>query len=146
MDYKYKKILVAVDGSETSEKAFDRAVQIAKRDDAEIFIAHVIDTRHDSQIKPYIDLDELSKQSKKHGIEMLNDYEQIAKDAGVLNTKKVIKFGSPKEILLEKIIPEEKINLVILGATGINAIERVLVGSVAENIFRYANCDVLAIR
>lgn len=146
MDYRYKKILIALDGSKMSKKAFDRAIDITKRDDAKLFLTHVVDKKHYSAMKPYINMDDLLVQSKKVSLKMLDNYEKIAKEMGVSNTKKIIEFGSPKEIILDKIIPKEKIDLVILGVTGINAAERILIGSVSENIFRYANCDVLVIK
>ena len=37
-------------------------------------------------------------------------------------------------------------DLIICGATGLNAVERFLIGSVSENIVRSAKCDVLVIR
>ncbi len=142
----YKKILVPVDGSELSKEAFNRAVYIAKRDEAKLVLTHIIDTKYDSAIKPYLDIDQIYKSSKESTEKMINNYEQMAKKADFYNLKTLIKVGSPKEIILEKIIPEENIDLVVLGATGISAIERVLVGSVSEGVFRYANCDVLVER
>jgi nucleotide-binding universal stress UspA family protein len=40
----YKNILVAVDGSEQSKKAFDEAINIAKRNKGKLTLATVIDT------------------------------------------------------------------------------------------------------
>ena len=41
----YKNILIAVDGSSEAEWAFNKAVDVAKRNDAKLTIVHVIDTR-----------------------------------------------------------------------------------------------------
>lgn len=41
----YKNILIAVDGSNEAEWAFNKAVDVAKRNDAKLTIVHVIDTR-----------------------------------------------------------------------------------------------------
>ena len=41
----YKNILIAVDGSDEAEWAFNKAVDVAKRNDAKLTIVHVIDTR-----------------------------------------------------------------------------------------------------
>ncbi|WP_277610861.1 universal stress protein [Latilactobacillus curvatus] len=38
----YKKILVGVDGSDLANKAFMEAVEVAKRNDAELYVAHII--------------------------------------------------------------------------------------------------------
>ncbi|MDX1770039.1 MAG: universal stress protein, partial [Planococcaceae bacterium] len=45
MSITYKHILVAVDGSKEAEWAFKNSVAIAKRNDATLNLANVIDTR-----------------------------------------------------------------------------------------------------
>lgn len=37
-------------------------------------------------------------------------------------------------------------DLIVLGATGLNAVERLLIGSVTEYVTRTADCDVIVIR
>lgn len=39
-----------------------------------------------------------------------------------------------------------KADLIICGATGMNTVERFLIGSVSESITRHASCDVLVVR
>lgn len=146
MGFEYKNVLIAVDGSDLSKKAFDRAVHIANRDNARLVLTHIIDTKHDSAIKPYLDVDQIAENSKKEAVELLNNFEDKANKSNFSNIKKVIKVGSPRRIILEEIIPDEKIDLVILGATGVSAIERILIGSVSEGVFRYSPCDVLVVR
>ena len=41
----YKNVMVAVDGSKTSEVAFKKAVDIVKRNKGTLFVAHIVDTR-----------------------------------------------------------------------------------------------------
>ncbi|MEL5941041.1 universal stress protein, partial [Tetragenococcus halophilus] len=38
------------------------------------------------------------------------------------------------------------VDLIILGATGLNAVERLFIGSVSEYVTRNASCDVLIVR
>src|SRR5690625_5480542 len=45
MNLEYENIIVAVDGSEASEKAFKKSVEIAKRNNAKLILTHVIDSR-----------------------------------------------------------------------------------------------------
>ncbi|HHQ0107144.1 TPA: universal stress protein, partial [Listeria monocytogenes] len=37
-------------------------------------------------------------------------------------------------------------DLIMCGATGLNAVERLLIGSVSEYIIRHSPCDVLVVR
>ena len=41
----YQHILVAIDGSYEAELAFKKAVAVAKRNDAELILIHIVDTR-----------------------------------------------------------------------------------------------------
>src|SRR5690625_1675489 len=88
----------------------------------------------------------LSERAEKYTQDILDEYEQTAKDAGVVNTKTVMKYGSPKVAIAKEIAPEEEADLIIVGATGLNAVERFLIGSVSESIVRYSKCDVLIVR
>lgn len=45
MSHHYEKILIAIDGSYESELAFEKGVNIALRNNAELLLTHVIDTR-----------------------------------------------------------------------------------------------------
>ena len=55
-------------------------------------------------------------------------------------------FGSPKVIVAKQIPESENIDLIMLGATGLNAVERIFVGSVSEYVIRHARCDVMVVR
>lgn len=144
METQYKNILIAIDGSNVAKKAFMKSIDLAKRYEAYLTLTYVIDTRSFSSIEPYDSA--IYSRSEAAGNEMLSEYEQIAKDAGFFNMKKLLKMGSPKAIITKEIIPEEAIDLVILGATGTGAVERFLMGSVSSSVIHHAECDVLIVR
>ncbi len=52
MAFEYHRILVAVDGSDASELAFKKAVDIVKRNNAKMFLVHIIDTRTITTVAP----------------------------------------------------------------------------------------------
>lgn len=144
MKYEYKNILIALDGSKLSEEALAKSVQIAKRNNALLFLAHVVDTKSFTIIEPYDSA--IYERSEAIAEKMLANYESTVKEAGLLNVERIVKLGSPKAIITEEIIPDKNIDLVILGATGQGAVERILMGSVSENVVRNAECDVLVVR
>ena len=76
----------------------------------------------------------------------LDDYEAEAQKAGVKNISKVIEYGSPKVMIANQIPENNQIDLIMLGATGLNAVERLFIGSVSEYVIRNADCDVLIVR
>ncbi|ALC87029.1 MULTISPECIES: universal stress protein [Bacillaceae] len=138
----YKSILVAVDGSKEAEYAFQKSIDVAHRNKGSILnIVNIIDTRSFEAYERSI-FDTAQKQSE----ELLNGYKARAEAEGVENVKIVIEYGSPKSIITNELTNLVEADLIICGATGLNAVERFLIGSVSEAIVRSAKCDVLVIR
>src|SRR5690625_279967 len=144
MSSNYEKIIIAVDGSKASEKAFKKAVEIAKRNNAKLILAHIVDTRTFATAEAYDK--SLSERAEKYANDLLNEYVENAKESGITDVELVIQYGSPKVAIAKEIAPEHEADLIIVGATGLNAVERFLIGSVSESVARYAKCDVLIVR
>lgn len=142
----YNNILVPVDGSKESEAAFKKSVQVALRNgsDAHLHILHVIDTRSFQSVTDFQTtmIDQVAETAK----ETLDRYLAEAKEAGVENVKYTIEYGSPKAIIAEEAPKEYNIDLIMLGATGLNTIERLLIGSVADYVVRTSKVDTLVVR
>lgn len=144
MGLQYQHILVAVDGSTEAELAFKKAIDIAKRNNATMLLAHVIDTRSFLLIDSY-DPDIVNR-ANKLAIDLLEDYQNQALAAGVTQVKYEIDYGSPKVKIPKEMAKKHQIDLIICGATGMNAMERFFIGSVSEHITRFSSCDVLVVR
>lgn len=140
----YSNILIAIDGSDAAEKAFEKALQVTKNNDARIILTHVIDVRTFASAGAYDRT--LSERAEKYGKKLLEDYVEKAKKAGITNVITVLEYGSPKVKIAKDIATDYDADLIIAGATGMNAVERFLIGSVSESITRYAKCDVLVVR
>ncbi|GGN48823.1 MULTISPECIES: universal stress protein [Oceanobacillus] len=141
---KYQNIVIAVDGSEAAEKAFKKAIKIAKNNDARLVIAHVIDSRTFATAEAYDRT--LSERAEEYAKELLDNYIETARNEGLTDLVRCIEYGSPKVKVPRDIAENFKADLIICGATGMNAVERFLIGSVSESITRHAKCDVLVIR
>lgn len=149
LDRKYQNILVAIDGSDEAEQAFKKSVLIAKENKSQLFITHVTDTRtlrtfpsFDTTINPT----DFTDQAYKAAETTLNAYKKWAEDRQLADVETILKFGSPKVEIAKNIPKEHNIDLILLGATGLNAVERILIGSVSEYVVRNAPCDVLIVR
>lgn len=140
----YKNILIAVDGSQEAEWAFNKAVEVAKRNNAKLIITNVIDSRTYTSYEVY-DV-QFTEKSKQFAEELLRGYKDFAQKEGVEDVETLLEFGSPKAIIPKKIAQEVKADLVICGTSGLNAVERFIVGSVSEAIVRHSPCDVLVVR
>jgi nucleotide-binding universal stress UspA family protein len=144
MGMKYQKIMVAVDGSKEADWAFKKGIEIAKRNHASLILVHVIDTRSFAMIEAYDTV--IGERAEKLAKDMLENYKKQAEMAGMSDVEYVIDFGSPKIKIPRDLAKKHHIDLIICGATGMNVMERLFIGSVSEHITRYAPCDVLVVR
>src|SRR3974390_3820646 len=136
------KILVTTDFSEVSDRALDYAIAVARRYDARIYLTHVITPDPFQFAEP-----QLAQAT----------YEKIrqAAEEGITNILVSGKLrGVPHEVLLdegnvwptlEKLIAEHEIDLVVAGTHGRGKVQKILIGSVAEDIFRQADTAVLTV-
>lgn len=143
MEKNYKNILVAVDGSNEAKKALEKAVDIAKKDNSKLIITHVVDTRTFATVEQYDRA--IVTRAEEYAKDMLTEYKQEVEKAGV-KAICVLDFGSPKVKVPKDIAKKYEVDLIITGATGLNTVERLLIGSVSEYIARSAKCDVLIVR
>jgi nucleotide-binding universal stress UspA family protein len=139
MAIQYKGILVAVDGSKEAEYAFHKAMDIAKRNEgSKLTIANVFNT---SSYERTTD-----DRAQKVSEELVSRYQLEAEAAGIENVNSVIEYGSPKTLITREIATAVEADLILCGATGLNAVERFITGSVTGAIVRSAKCDVLVTR
>ncbi|CAM3919718.1 universal stress protein [Lederbergia lenta] len=144
MELAYQNILVAVDGSKSAECAFKKAVQIAIRNNAKLTLVHVIDTRSYVSIESYDGT--MAERAVNYAENLLDEYQKEAKARGLKTLETIIERGSPKSVIPKQTAKQINADLIICGATGLNAVERLLIGSVSEQITRAAACDVLVVR
>ncbi|HFU4025231.1 TPA: universal stress protein [Streptococcus suis] len=144
MTQSYKTILVAVDGSIGAELALHKAIHVAKRNQARLIIAHVIDTRALHNVAAFDA--SIYETLEKEAQSLLATYKEQAIEAGLSDVRVVIEMGNPKTLLAQDIPKETGADLMMLGATGLNAFERLLIGSSSEYILRHASIDLLIVR
>ncbi|MEI3613728.1 universal stress protein [Pseudogracilibacillus sp. SO30301A] len=140
MENRYKNILVAIDGSKGSKIALNKAIDITKRDGATIHLVHIMEHYNFPG-----DTGSIKKTQEKLGNEVLENNRNLVLNNGITEVNTKLEFGNPKSLIPKKIAKEINADLIVCGATGLNAFERIL-GSVSENIARYAACDVLIVR
>ncbi|MBB5149162.1 MULTISPECIES: universal stress protein [Ureibacillus] len=135
----YQKIAVAVDFSEGSKRALKQAIEMAKNFQSTLLIINVVDTKSFGSVAAY-DL-KYAEELKEKAREELNKMKMNAEQDGVANVEILVEEGAAKTILTNV-----EVDLMVCGATGLNKIEKWLLGSVAERIVRYSKCDVLIVR
>jgi nucleotide-binding universal stress UspA family protein len=135
------RILVAVDGSRYSEKAFEYGLYLARKCRCSLLIVHVIEefatVGHS-----------ISKELKHQDHLMLQEYESMAKKSSdsiaSINTIETSGNDVTEEIL--KIADKESIDTIILGSRGTKASRDFHIGSVSYKVSHYAKCTVIIVR
>ena len=144
MSQTYENIMVAIDGSHESELAFEKGVNVSLRNGSKLTLAHVIDTRALQSVSTFDA--EVYEALQKEATELLQGYKERAQNVGVKNVVTVVEMGNPKVLLVNDIPSKEGVDLIMVGATGLNAFERLMVGSSSEYILRRAKVDLLVVR
>ena len=144
MFHEYSKILVPVDGSNEARLAFEKAIEVAKRNRAQVLIAHIIDTR--VLQTPTGFEGNFNEEIQRQTENLFQEYRQYAQDHDFNDIDFVLEYGSPKVYISKNIPKDYQIDLIMMGATGLNAVERLFIGSVSEYVIRKASCDVLVVR
>lgn len=144
MFHEYSKILVPVDGSNEARLAFEKAIEVAKRNRAQVLIAHIIDTR--VLQTPTGFEGNFNEEIQRQTENLFQEYRQYAQEHDFNDINFVLEYGSPKVYISKNIPKDYQIDLIMMGATGLNAVERLFIGSVSEYVIRNASCDVLVVR
>lgn len=144
MSLKYDTILVAVDGSSEAKRAFKKATLLAKDHHAKLLLTHIVDTRTFASVEHYDRT--VLLEAERYAKEMLEDFKKEALSDGLTDVTIVLDYGSPKVKIAKDVATKYEVDLIVTGATGLNAVERFLIGSVSEHITRHAKCDVLIVR
>ena len=148
MAQEYKRVLVAIDGSKGADAALRTAIEVTKRNDhTHLDVLRVLDLNSLEYGGAGIALDG----QKIYEIEQANEgYMLKLKDKIVaeynLDADRVsvhLRFGNPKAVITKDFQPEYGNDLIVVGSTGKNFVQRMIVGSVASYVIRTAKCDVL---
>jgi nucleotide-binding universal stress UspA family protein len=141
----YKRILVPVDGSETSNKALTAALQMARDSGGRVRVLHAVDALAFVELYAYAadTLAIVHEQAEK----LLRDALDIAKAAGVPADRKLVEdAGARLGDVVADAAKEWDADLVVVGTHGRRGFSRALLGSGAEEIIRYSPVPVLVIR
>jgi len=151
----YKRILVAIDGSDTSDLALREAIGLAKDQNAMLRLIHVVDVTPSAYmaaevtVAVHFPLAEYQKALKESGEKLLKTRATTAREAGVNVDTKLITVGMVGERIYEAIEEQSKqwpANLIVVGTEGRRGFQRLMIGSVAEGLVRISTKPVLLIR
>ncbi len=155
----FKRILVAVDGSENSARASQAALELAEKLKADLIVLHAITPpalyyhteitpagpvieppTHEKEIDLYLEyskriaggiVDKVASEAKKRGVTAKTNIPEAA--------------ASVVETIVNQAV-KENADLIIVGTRGLGGFKKLLVGSVSNGVVSHALCPVLVIR
>ena len=145
----FKRILVAVDGSNMSEQALQEAIKLAKEHEAHLRIVHAVDTVTFDLSVEFSSLSEISASMIKSGRELLGKAEAVARAAGIPVETKLIEQDTLGKRVPELIATDAETwpaDLIVICTHGRSGLSHLFLGSVAERLVRVATKPVLLIR
>ncbi|MFV8341791.1 universal stress protein [Flavobacterium sp. XS2P39] len=140
-----KRILVPTDFSEHAEDALKVAAQIAKKNNCEIFLLHMLElpSQMSDAISGGSGIPEVMLFIKK-----ANETFQKIKERPYLNgisVSETVHFERASDGILS-FCKKNKIDLIIMGSHGSSGIEEMLIGSNTEKVVRLSDIPVLVIK
>ena len=145
----YKRILVAVDGSETSNLALKEAIKLAKDQRAALRLIHVVDeTPAYMMVEVPYSINEYQKALREAGRKELATCAAKAKAARIkFDTKFVVNENLAQRVcdVINREAKRWPADLVVIGTHGRRGVNHLFLGSVAEGVVRLAAKPVLVI-
>ena len=150
MDKPIKKMLVAIDGSETATKALDYALNLAEMCEAEVQILSVVPSVESimprfirtAPRKSYtMFIEEVENRMKT----ILTEALEVAKRKSIKKIATRLLKGHPADKIV-KTAQEEGFDLIVLGSRGLSGIEEWVLGSVSDRVADRAACSVLIVK
>jgi len=140
----FSKILVPIDGSENSKRAFNYALYLSKNLKGEITILHVADAPPTVHVQSQKVLDELLQKYSKAREKVFDEYRELAQKEEIEVKTKVIFGDSGQEIV--KFSLEEEFDVIVIGNRGMGHLKEMVMGSVSSKVVHDAKCPVLLVK
>ncbi|MCS6903004.1 MAG: universal stress protein [Candidatus Bipolaricaulota bacterium] len=141
----FKRILLPTDGSRGVEKAINCATTIALEFDSKIYLLFVAEPP--ALLFEYASIAEqgILEALNKEGKHILEKTAQTIREAGVESVETVLKTGMPAKVILD-FAEASKIDLIVMGTHGRRGLDRILLGSVTEEVVRLSKVPVMTVR
>lgn len=152
----YEKILLAIDGSENSDRAAEKVIEMQQEFDCKVVIFHSIKHPKSIAINPiviypsyytsYVSEEEIQSMVLEEGEKILEEKKRMFDESKMPVETHLIEDEDPEDYI-ERMVREEGFDLVVIGTKGIHSkLRQVILGTVATRVIKHVPCDVLIIR
>lgn len=140
----FNKILVAIDGSDMSNKAFKTALLLAKEHESMLSIINVGKSLAIPQGMVIDSIDNVYDSMRKEGEELLNRGKWMAESQGVPVEIHYVEGDPAAQII--KLAKEGLFQLIVIGNRGLSPFKEMMLGSVSHRVSQLAHCPVLIVK
>lgn len=141
-DRLFEKILIATDGSDRNKTAIEEALRIGRRCGSKVFAVYVMDLSALESASANVAIHDTWAVVQQEAEAALA---RISAMAEGVTLETVVLDGKPAAQIVQ-FAEENKIDLIVIGTQGKRGLERLLLGSVAEQVIRTAPCKVLVVK
>jgi nucleotide-binding universal stress UspA family protein len=140
----YKTVVVGTDGSARAEKAVDEAIDLAKSENASLYLVAAFSAheRHWEQ---------LQSSAKTSRVNLGEVAEHVLARAAKRAAEQGVPVdysaeeGDPAEVLIE-VADRQNADLIVVGNKGMTGARRFFLGSVPNKVIHHAPCGVMVVR
>ncbi|WP_456272466.1 universal stress protein [Bacillus sp. AK031] len=135
------KLLVPIDGSAHSKKAFDLALSMAKGPDSEIVLLNVQPSFKTPNVKRFVSQQEVREYQEELSKEAFQKILSDETQTDDVKISKKFRLGDPgTEICKEA--KEIQASVIVMGHRGLGAIKTAVLGSVSYSVIHHSSCPV----
>jgi nucleotide-binding universal stress UspA family protein len=140
----FTNILVAIDGSDASQRAFVRAVEEAKVWNARLHVIYVVETGLFSSLPADNTVEIMYRVLETEGNTVLEKAKKVAAEKGVTPITHMKQGHAGSEVIT--LADKEKVDLVMVGSHGKSQADRLLIGSVSTYVVTHSKVTTMVVR
>ncbi len=138
----FNRILVAVDGSESSLNALRQTFPLARAEGSTIRVVAVVPP-YEGELRLVGVRQNVAEMMSEPYVNALKDALELAEAAGV-RVEANLEHGEPHEIIVE-LAEAQQCDLIVVGVRGCNPADQVLLGSMTARVIGYSHTDILVV-
>jgi len=137
----FKNILLAIDGSEYSNKALAYAANMAEIYRATLWLVHVFP--HTSDLLGYDDYEKLYAKRKCAGQSILDAAREMLGESPFEIQAELLEGPEAESIL--NFAQNSNTDIIVMGTRGMGALKGLLLGSVSRKVLHFSKCPVMVV-
>lgn len=137
-----RRIVMAVDGSEFSEKVMEKSIEYARLLGAEIYFVYCHKKYPKILGQPH--RDHIITAINDESTEIVKPYLERLKEAGIPYVERLLEV--PAGAAIAGVAESEQCELIIMGSRGLSNLQGLIVGSTTNRVLHLANCPVLVVK